>query len=596
MDDEEEDGVDEKEEGGDDDEDKYDDYGDDEGGGSTSWCQSGRLFCGGSGSGDIIQGTLGDCWFLGALSVLATRQELLENLFFQLDKHKDVGIFTLKFFKDNAWHYVVIDDRIPCTDNAEGSPTFAKCRDNNELWVLMIEKAFAKIHGCYKALIGGYVHYGLADMTGFAPIQMVIKEGHQGFHEEWDKDLLWERLFMYKRWGSLMGCSIQQKPGEPKKSHEAEGPCGLRLMHAYGFIDLNVIETREGPVRLCRCRNPWGFGEWTGPWGDESEERERYDKEISAVFSINEAEKTEINKMDGTFFMRYEDWFENFTHIFIAVDFPDNWDRLRANGQWDPALGGNRKVKTWPSNPKFKLTVKEKSNVFVGLSINDTRLTHGVNYYKTPLQSVPMTFDVVTQDQIDKPKEQRTEIPGSLDPDGSTTMQPPYYFQAMQVQTCLEPGEYFIIPSLYKRKTCGKFFVEVYSDKAFDLDDKVALESETTILDLPGMPKGMTRQQFNIHIEDVREKIFREAKKLGLSPQNVVEAFNTGAPIKCKDFKSKLMGLGYNLVDFPDADFLAIVSRTSVFSISITGEERRRAKHDSFASKRTTKDALRRPL
>ena len=65
----------------------------------------------------------------------------------------------------------------------------------------MIEKAFAKIHGCYKALIGGYVHYGLADMTGFAPIQMVIKEGHQGFHEEWDKDLLWDRLFMYKRWG-----------------------------------------------------------------------------------------------------------------------------------------------------------------------------------------------------------------------------------------------------------------------------------------------------------------------------------------------------------------------------------------------------------
>ena len=203
-----------------------------------------------------------------------------------------------------------------------------------------------------------------------------------------------------------MGCSIQQKPGEPKKSHEAEGPNGLRLMHAYGFIDLNVIETREGPVRLCRCRNPWGFGEWTGPWGDESEEREKYDKEISAVFSINDAEKTEINKMDGTFFMRYEDWFENFTHIFIAIDFPDDWDRLRSSGQWDEALGGNRKVKTWPSNPKFKLTVNEKSNVFVGLSINDSRLTHGVDYYKTPLQSVPMTFDVVIKNQVEKSKEE----------------------------------------------------------------------------------------------------------------------------------------------------------------------------------------------
>jgi len=42
-----------------------------------------------------------------------------------------------------------------------------------------------------------------------------------------------------------MGCSIQQPPGEAKKSHEAEGNSGLRLMHAYGFIDLNTINTRE---------------------------------------------------------------------------------------------------------------------------------------------------------------------------------------------------------------------------------------------------------------------------------------------------------------------------------------------------------------
>lgn len=50
------------------------------------------------------------------------------------------------------------------------------------------------------------MHYGLADMTGFSPIQMVIAEGHQGFHEAWDPDDLYNRLFQWKRWGSLMGC------------------------------------------------------------------------------------------------------------------------------------------------------------------------------------------------------------------------------------------------------------------------------------------------------------------------------------------------------------------------------------------------------
>ena len=160
------------------------DFDDDQGESSGSWCTKGRLFIGGSGSGDIVQGSLGDCWFLGALSVLATRQELLEGVFFNGEKHKDVGIFTCRFFKDNTWVYVVVDDRIPCYDNNEGTPVFARCRDNDELWVPLIEKAYAKLHGSYKALIGGYVHYGLSDMTGFNPIQMVVKRGHQGFHEE----------------------------------------------------------------------------------------------------------------------------------------------------------------------------------------------------------------------------------------------------------------------------------------------------------------------------------------------------------------------------------------------------------------------------
>ena len=45
---------------------------------------------------------------------------------------------------------VVIDDRLPCDDN--GEPIFATSEVPNEIWVMLLEKAFAKAMGCYEAL------------------------------------------------------------------------------------------------------------------------------------------------------------------------------------------------------------------------------------------------------------------------------------------------------------------------------------------------------------------------------------------------------------------------------------------------------------
>ncbi|KAJ0397181.1 hypothetical protein P43SY_005108 [Pythium insidiosum] len=65
-----------------------------------------------------------------------------------------------------------------------GKPYFARCRDPNELWVALLEKAYAKLHGSYEALIGGFVDVALNDLTGMCSEQVILRDGFPGFGED----------------------------------------------------------------------------------------------------------------------------------------------------------------------------------------------------------------------------------------------------------------------------------------------------------------------------------------------------------------------------------------------------------------------------
>jgi hypothetical protein len=41
----------------------------------------------------------------------------------------------------------MIDDRLPVWNNKNRDLVFGHCKDRNELWVPLLEKAYAKLHG-----------------------------------------------------------------------------------------------------------------------------------------------------------------------------------------------------------------------------------------------------------------------------------------------------------------------------------------------------------------------------------------------------------------------------------------------------------------
>lgn len=100
---------------------------------------------------DIKQGALGNCYFLSAISVLTEHPKRIMRMFVSQKMNKQ-GVYGIRMYKNGERQTVIIDDHIPC--DSDGEPCFSKA-NGNELWVMLLEKAWAKIHGSYERIIGG---------------------------------------------------------------------------------------------------------------------------------------------------------------------------------------------------------------------------------------------------------------------------------------------------------------------------------------------------------------------------------------------------------------------------------------------------------
>ena len=72
------------------------------------------LFASGVGSNDIVQGAVGDCFYIGAVSALATAKDNKLKPLERLFVYHDIkwGIYGVCFFKNGEWEWVIVDDWI----------------------------------------------------------------------------------------------------------------------------------------------------------------------------------------------------------------------------------------------------------------------------------------------------------------------------------------------------------------------------------------------------------------------------------------------------------------------------------------------------
>eukprot|EP01028_Stygiella_incarcerata_P010561 TRINITY_DN5505_c0_g1_i3.p1 TRINITY_DN5505_c0_g1~~TRINITY_DN5505_c0_g1_i3.p1 ORF type:complete len:1778 (-),score=493.56 TRINITY_DN5505_c0_g1_i3:1948-7179(-) len=308
-----------------------------------------QLFIDGANPGDVIQGGLGDCWFLSALSVIAVNHERVKALFLYptVEEH---GVFGVRFFKDGLWMSVIIDDRIPVTGN--GKPAFVDSRVENEFWMMLMEKAFAKVHGSYEAIEAGKVHLGLEDLTGGAGMEIQLSKTE----DDISSGNLWKRLTRYQKQGYLLGA------GSPAGTDTDVSDFGIVQGHAYSVLDVREISGNC----LMRLRNPWGETEWSGDWSDSSD---RWTKMTTSQLRHTDDEE------DGDFWMSYDDFVRHYESIYVCKLFDASWKRCLVRSEWvaGSTAGGRYNLPTGKNNPQFHLTIEKPSSVFIVLEQEEVR-------------------------------------------------------------------------------------------------------------------------------------------------------------------------------------------------------------------------------
>ena len=306
---------------------------------------------------DIKQGGLGDCYFLSAISALAEFPCLIKHIL-RTSKVNSSGYYEVVMYIDSVWQIVVIDDYFPVF---KGTKDLAFTRTNgNEIWVIILEKAWAKVNRGYLNICGGEPSDAFTALTSFPTLTFE--------HRDMKPEKLWEKIIESEENNDVMAaCS----DGDEKKLQRV----GLVSGHAYSVLSARLAHYKGKEIRLVKIRNPWGDTEWLGDWSDKSG---MWTNELKTIFELKDSN-------DGSFWMSFEDYLKYYvcTNVcMILYDEKVKYFKIKGNQLDRPNV--------------FNLHLKEDSRITFSVERKYWRYNRELRNKLHPISLVYAKYDVST--------------------------------------------------------------------------------------------------------------------------------------------------------------------------------------------------------
>lgn len=277
----------------------------------------------------------------------------------------DVGLYAVKFFVNGFWVTVVVDDYLPCKfEGNQWQPIFARSMDQQHadypgidcLWVPLVEKAWAKLHGSYEAIALGSTEDALNYLTGGYTFSSELCANA----DDSEYSLLLQRIPLNSDDDEMTFCTCSLRQDVSYRT-DLLSKCS-DAVPGMVFSVTGAMLSHEGH-RLIRIKNEGGNFEWKGPFCDNDPQW--------TTSLLAQAGRTVLPE-PGCFWMCWAD----FTQYFAGLGFCNPWKTsftadsgplicksITVHGSWraQENAGGRLGLDTFRFNPRFQF----KSNTAI---------------------------------------------------------------------------------------------------------------------------------------------------------------------------------------------------------------------------------------